>query len=216
MNTNQYETKFSIQINPNQSEAEWSDWKFCFDQSKPGLIWIENLVADVFGFIRIEDSVWINLSSDWSGFKTWFRIDSDSLELKILFGIIQAGIDLDWKLGLGLKILFGSIQAWIDLDWKLVFRLIRIEILFGLIWARIDLDWKLGFRLVQIHLDWCLGINRIKSDWFLTVFHQTRYKMFFGLDSDWLGMNFNPILWSGILFLIKIVKTWTEFEKRYN
>ena len=46
---------------------------------------------------------------------------------------------------------------------------------------QIDVDWKLGFGLVRNHSDWCLGINRIPSDWFLTVFHQTRYKTFFGL-----------------------------------
>ena len=57
----------------------------------------------------------------------------------------------------------------------------------------IDLDWKLAFGLVRIHSDWCLGIKRINSDWFLTVFHHTRYKTFFGLvwnDSLWLGYRY--------------------------
>ena len=75
----------------------------------------------------------------------------------------------------------------IDSDWK--FGLDQSKL--GLI--RIDLDWKLGFGLVRIHLDWCLGINRYKLDWFLIVFHQTRYKTFFGLfrnDSHWLGYRY--------------------------
>ena len=75
----------------------------------------------------------------------------------------------------------------IDSDWK--FGLDQYET--GLI--RINLDCKLGFGLVRIHWDWCLGINRIRSDWFLTVFHQTRYKTFFGLvrnDSHWLGYRY--------------------------
>ena len=69
---------------------------------------------------------------------------------------------------------------------------------------RIDSDWKFGLdqsklrmiwieNLVSDWSDWCLGINRIKSDWFLTVFHQTRYKTFFGSvwnDSHWLGYRY--------------------------
>ena len=58
-------------------------------------------------------------------------------------------------------------------------------------------DWKLHFRFLRIGSLSHLGMNRIKPDWFLTVFHQTRYKTFFGLvrnDSHWLGMNFNLIL----------------------
>ena len=70
---------------------------------------------------------------------------------------------------------------------------------------RINSDWKIGLDqsdlgLIRIHSDWCLRINRIMLDCFLTVFHQTRYKTFFGLvrnDSHWLGMNFNPILSPG-------------------
>ena len=61
----------------------------------------------------------------------------------------------------------------------------------GLMW--IDLNWKLGFGLVRIHSDWFLEINRINPDCFLIVFHQTRYKTFFGLvrnDSHWLGYRY--------------------------
>ena len=72
-------------------------------------------------------------------------------------------------------------------------------------------DWKLVFGLVRIHLNCCLGLNRISSDRLFTVFYQTRYKTFFGLvridshwlgyryrnSSDWLGMNFYPILSPG-------------------
>ena len=75
----------------------------------------------------------------------------------------------------------------IDSDWK--FSLDQSELRL----IQITLDWILGFELVRIHSDWCLGIHRIKSDWFLTVFHQTRYKMFFGLvrnDSHWLGYTY--------------------------
>ena len=75
----------------------------------------------------------------------------------------------------------------IDSDWKFVVD--QSELGFILI----DLDWKLDFGLVRIHLDWCLGINRIKLDWFLTFFHQTRYKTFFGLfrnDLNWLGYKY--------------------------
>ena len=41
--------------------------------------WIRtNPIWDSFGLILIENSVWINPSSDWFGLKTWFRISSDS------------------------------------------------------------------------------------------------------------------------------------------
>ena len=68
MNPNQSETKFSIQINPNQSKPELIqiefllrvgtnrinfDWKFVSDQAEIGLIRIENLVSAWFGFIKI-------------------------------------------------------------------------------------------------------------------------------------------------------------------
>ena len=68
------------------------------------------------------------------------------------------------------------IQGRDDSDW------LWLKIRFGSIQDRIDLVWKLGFRLV-----------RIKSDWFFTVFHQTRYKTFFGLVrnySHWLGYRY--------------------------
>ena len=51
-------------------------------------------------------------------------------------------------------------------------------------------DWFRLFQienLVRIHSDWCLGFNQIRSNWFLAVFHQTRYKTFFGLArNDWI------------------------------
>ena len=57
MNPNQSETKFSIQINPNESEVGMIrinfDWKFGLDQCELGLIGIENLVSDSFEFILI-------------------------------------------------------------------------------------------------------------------------------------------------------------------
>ena len=69
---------------------------------------------------------------------------------------------------------------------------------------RINSDWKFGLdqsengyirieNLVRIHLDCCLGLNRIRSDRFFTIFHQTRFKTFFGLvqnDSHWLGYRY--------------------------
>ena len=118
MNPNQSETKFAIQINPNQSDL---------------------------GLMKTEFSIRINANESKVGMN---RIDSD------------------WKFGLH-----------------------QSEI--GLI--RIDLDCKLGLGLVLIHSDWCLGLNRIKSNWFMTGFHQTRYKTFFGLvrnDSHWLGFRY--------------------------
>ena len=83
--------------------------------------------------------------------------------------------------------------------WKFALELSVI----GLI--RIDLYWKLGFGFVRTHSDWCLGINRIKSDWFYIVFHQTRYKTFFGLvrnDSKWLALARMQISeWIGIVLI---------------
>ena len=61
---------------------------------------------------------------------------------------------------------------------------------------RIASDWKLGFGLVLIHSDWWTGLNRIRSDRFFTIFHQTRYKTFFGLvrnDSHWLGYRYRNV-----------------------
>ena len=52
---------------------------------------------------------------------------------------------------------------------------------------------RINLGLVRIHSDSSLGINQIKSDIILTVFHQTRYKTFFGLvrnDSDLLGYRY--------------------------
>ena len=68
----------------------------------------------------------------------------------------------------------------IDSDWKFV-----------LGQSKIDLDWKLAFGLFRIHSGWCLEIHRIKSDWFLTVFHQTRYKTFFGLVRNYSHCSLN-------------------------
>ena len=62
MNSNQFETKFLIQINPSS------------DCSKPN-------------FQSESPQPWIH--SDWYWLKIWF-------------GLIQARIDLDWKLGFGL------------------------------------------------------------------------------------------------------------------
>ena len=51
---------FLIRINQNHSDLGFirihSDWKFGLDQSEFGLIRIENLVSDSFGFIRIVSS----------------------------------------------------------------------------------------------------------------------------------------------------------------
>ena len=84
------------------------------------------------------------------------------------------------------------IPTWIHSNW------FRLKIQFGSIRAWIDSDF-------------CLGLNRIRLVRFLTVFHQTRYKTFFGMirigsdidigmnwnGSDWLEMNSYPILSSG-------------------
>ena len=39
-----------------------------------------NATSDSFGLVRINNSVWINQSSDWFGLKTWNQIGSDSFE----------------------------------------------------------------------------------------------------------------------------------------
>ena len=61
MNPNQSETKFSIQINPNESEVGMIqinfDWKFGLDQPELGYIRIENLVSDSFGLLSRIKSV---------------------------------------------------------------------------------------------------------------------------------------------------------------
>ena len=77
-------------------------------------------------------------------------------------------------------------------------------------------------RMIRIGSDSFRLMSQIKSDWFLTIFHKTRYKTFFGLvqngsitdcgmarnSSDSLGMNFNPLLSpvslfnSAILFIL--------------
>ena len=46
----------------------------------------------------------------------------------------------------------------------------------GSIRGQVDSDWKLCSYS-------CLRLNRINLDWFLTVFHQTRYKMFIEFQS---------------------------------
>ena len=54
------QTEFSIRVNPNESDVGMirinSDWKFDLDQSELGLIRIEKLVSEWFGFIRVVDS----------------------------------------------------------------------------------------------------------------------------------------------------------------
>ena len=85
MNSNQYETKFSIRIN---SSSNWSKSNF---QSK--LIQII-LTSDSFGFILIENSVWINPISNWFGLIWIENLVSD------WFGFIQI-VALD-SFGLGL------------------------------------------------------------------------------------------------------------------
>ena len=57
-------------------------------------------------------------------------------------------------------------------------------------------------ELLRIDSDW-IEINRIKSDWFLTIFHQTRCKTFFGLvriDSDWIEINRIKLNWFLTIF----------------
>ena len=63
MNPKQSESKFSIQINPNQSDLGLIQTEFS--------IRINPNRSDL-GFIRID--------LDWSGLKTWFRTGSDSFE----------------------------------------------------------------------------------------------------------------------------------------
>ena len=171
----------SVWINPR------SDWF--------GLIWIENLVSNWFGFIRIDVLELIGLSR----IDFWpFFIKRDTKCFSDWFGMIRIGSDTDigmnknssdW-LGMNFNPIISESKVGeirIDSDWK--FGWDQSEI--GLI--RVDLDWKLDFGLVQIHSDWCLRNNRIRSDWFLTVFHQMRYKTFFGLvrnDSHWLRYRY--------------------------
>ena len=95
MNPNQSETKFSIQINSNQSKVGMiridSDCKFGLDQSELGLNWVEHLISYWFGFIWIDVSELIGSSRidfwpffikrDTEGFSDWFgmiRIGSDT------------------------------------------------------------------------------------------------------------------------------------------
>ena len=56
-----------------------------------------------------------------------------------------------------------------------LFELSRIK---NSVWINSSLNW-FGFIRIDA-LDW-IGMSRIESDWFLVVFHQTRYKTFFGL-----------------------------------
>ena len=81
--------------------------------------------------------------------------------------------------------------------------------------------WKMTFKIfikysrfetlwVPIDSDLCLRLNQIKLDWFLAVFHQTRYKTFFGLvlkdsetDSGMARNNSDSleiIFWIGLSF----------------
>ena len=72
MNPNQSETKFSIQINPNQSEPGLIQTEFSI-QGRNDSDWFWLKIR--FGSIRDR------IDSDLSGLKTWFWIGSDSFEL---------------------------------------------------------------------------------------------------------------------------------------
>ena len=112
MNPNQSETKFSIRTNPknflylvwwkmvkNRSDLirfnprQLSEWI----QTNPNhsdlqLIWIENLVSDWFGFIRIDVSELIRLSR----IDFWpFFIKRETKSFSDWFGIIRIGSDTD-------------------------------------------------------------------------------------------------------------------------
>ena len=67
-----------------------SDWKFGLNQSETGLIWIENLVSDWSGFIRIDALELIGLSRIdlWLFFIKW-----DTKRFLDLFGMIRIGLD---------------------------------------------------------------------------------------------------------------------------
>ena len=98
-----------------------------------------------------------------------------------------------------------SFRPWIHSDW------FWLEIRFGSIRARIDVDWKLGFGLVWIHVSELIGLIRIDF-WSSFIKRVTkRFSDWFGMirigsdidiqmnrnSSDWLGMNFNPIISPG-------------------
>ena len=82
---------------------------------------------------------------------------------------------------------------------------------------RIDSDWKLGFDqlrfeirfgLARIHSDCCLGLNRIMSDRFFTVFHQTRYKTFFGLAwNEFLSDTFTFVIIPKEYIYVKLIRS---------
>ena len=143
MNPNHSETKFSIRINPNESEVGMIrnnfDWKFGLDQTELGLIPIDLDWKLGFGLVRI--------LSDWC------------------LGINR--IKSDWFLTVFIKRDTKRFSDW--------FGMIRIESDTDIGMNRNSSDW------LWIHLDSFFGLNQIRLNRFFTVFHQTSYKMFFGL-----------------------------------
>ena len=76
----------SRSIRINSSSKIDSDWKFGSDQSRSGLICIEKLVSDSFGFIRIH--------SDWCLGINWIKSDLfltvfNQTRFKTFFGLVR-------------------------------------------------------------------------------------------------------------------------------
>ena len=70
----------------------YSDWKLGLDQSELGWIWIENLISNWFGFIRIDVSELIGLSR----IDFWpFFIKRGTERFSDWFGMIRIGSDTD-------------------------------------------------------------------------------------------------------------------------
>ena len=149
-----------------------SDW--CL-----GINWIK---SDWFFIVFIKQDT--KRFSDWFGM---IRIGSDSDIGIVLIKWIQDRNDSDW---IWLKIRFGSISSCID----------RIENLvsdwFG--FSRIDVLELIGLSRIDF---WPFFIKRDSkrfSDWFGMIRNgsDTDIRMNWN-NSDWLGMNFNPILSPG-------------------
>ena len=76
----------------------------------------------------------------------------------------------------------------------------RLKIRFGSVRTRIDLNWKFSFGLVRIKSDWFLPFfvkrdTKCFSDWFGMIRIGSNTKIGMNRNSsDWLRMNFNPIL----------------------
>ena len=138
-------------FNPNQSELRFVRITPTLDWF--ALIWIESLVSDWFGFIRI-DVLELNglsrivfwpffIKPDTKRFSDWFRM----ILIENSVGSIQAQIDLDWKLGFGLVRIHSDWCLginWIKSNWFLtVFHQTRYKTFFRLV--RNDSHW-LGYR----------------------------------------------------------------------